>query len=209
MNAGKTTTLLQSAYNYGECGMKTLIFKSDFISGESIASRIGLKADAISANSNFNFMNFISDYTSKNSSVDCVLIDEVQFLTKNQILQLCEVVDKIKIPVLTYGLRTDFLGNTFTGSHYLLAWADEISEIKTMCMYGASKDSSGLSNSSDSSDSNTSETSNNKCNKKATMNIRVDENMNPLKEGEQISVGGNEKYISLCRKHYMKVMNIY
>lgn len=206
MNAGKTTTLLQSAYNYGECGMKTLIFKSDFVSGEAITSRIGLKANAISANSDFNFITFISDYILKNGNIDCVLIDEVQFLAKNQILQLCEVVDKIKIPVLTYGLRTDFLGNTFSGSHYLLAWADEISEIKTMCMYGAKKESD-LDNFAKSAESESVKSI--KCNKKATMNIRVDESMNPLKKGEQISVGGNEKYISLCRKHYMKVMNIY
>lgn len=263
MNAGKTTTLLQSAYNYEECGMKSLIFKPNFLPGDKVTSRIGLEAKCISVNQYFDFFDFVShildanftatksnlytnlyeksndhhnidtesinsmemnisidvnnksinsqsllnaekkanyakilrEYNSKCSidftKIDCILVDEVQFCTREQILSLCKIVDKFSIPVLTYGLRTDFLSNTFSGSHYLLAWADEIIEIKTMCMYG-----------------NFGEKSYN-CRKKAIMNIRVNEKMQPVNDGEQISIGGNEKYVSLCRNHYMKMMNVY
>lgn len=177
MNAGKTTTLLQSNYNYKERGMETLLFLPALDTRHAkgiISSRIGLVADAYAFESSFDFFENVSKIVKK-SSISCVLVDEAQFLTKSQVLQLTRIVDELKVPVLAYGLRSDFMGEPFEGSKYLLAWADELIEIKTICH----------------------------CGRKATMNLRVDESGNTLREGEQIEIGGNELYIALCRKHFM------
>jgi thymidine kinase len=178
MNAGKTTTLLQSSYNYHERGMDTLLFTpviDDRYSAGKIASRIGLAKDAIPFDRDFNFFDYINEERSKLPKLKCILIDEAQFMTKEQIKQLSQVVDQFKLPVLTYGLRTDFLGATFEGSHHLLAWADELIEIKTICH----------------------------CGSKATMNARIDGQGKMVREGEQIHIGGNDSYIALCRKHFI------
>ncbi|MBY0281842.1 MAG: thymidine kinase [Alphaproteobacteria bacterium] len=177
MNAGKTTTLLQSSYNYHERGMQTLLYTpiidTRYQEGV-ISSRIGLNSAAITFDEHFDFYKDIEKRRLGLSNLKCILIDECHFLTKEHILQLTDVVDHLKLPVLTYGLRTDFLGETFEGSRYLLAWADELIEIKTICH----------------------------CGTKATMNARVDKNGKIVRQGEQIEIGGNDRYISLCRKHY-------
>ena len=177
MNAGKTTTLLQSSYNYHERGMQTLLYTpvidTRYQEGV-ISSRIGLNRSAITFNSQFNFFKDIETRRQTLSHLKCILIDECHFLTKDHVHQLTDVVDHLKLPVLTYGLRTDFLGETFEGSRYLLAWADELIEIKTICH----------------------------CGSKATMNARIDKNGKIVRQGEQIEIGGNDRYISLCRKHY-------
>ena len=177
MNAGKTTTLLQSNYNYRERGMETLLFIPSVdtrLERGVIASRIGLVAEAYAFEDTFNFLDYIHEFI-LTTPVNCVLIDEAQFLTKSQVSQLTRVVDELKIPVLAYGLRSDFTGEPFEGSKYLLVWADEMSEIKTICH----------------------------CGRKAIMNPRIDENGKILREGEQIEIGGNDRYIALCRKHFM------
>jgi len=177
MNAGKTTTLLQSSHNYHERGMQTLlytpIFDTRYAKG-TISSRIGLQSEAISFDQNFHFFEDIKSRQPTLLTLKCVLIDEAQFLSKEQVIQLTQVVDELKLPVLTYGLRTDFLGEAFEGSRYLLAWADELIEIKTICH----------------------------CGSKATMNARVDQDGKIVRHGEQIEIGGNDRYIALCRKHY-------
>lgn len=178
MNAGKSTTLLQSNYNYHERGMNTLLFLpqvDDRFAVGTIHSRIGLKANAIPVDHEMNLFETVKAQPNK---VNCVLIDEAQFLTKANVYQLTQIVDELKIPVLAYGLRTDYRGELFPGSQYLLAWAEELIEIKTVC----------------------------ECGRKATMNIRIDENNNPVKDGEQVVIGGNESYIALCRKHYYQKM---
>ena len=175
MNAGKTTTLLQSSYNYNERGMETLLYIPAFDNRGGVCtlkSRVGLTSKAIPFNENFDFFNDIQNR--KKQNLKCILIDEAQFLSKSQVENLCKVVDELRYPVLTYGLRTDFLGETFEGSKYLLAWAEELIEIKTICH----------------------------CGSKAIMNARIDENGRPVHNGNQIEIGGNDRYISLCRKHY-------
>jgi thymidine kinase len=177
MNAGKTTTLLQSSHNYRERGMDTLLYTPLFdnrVSAGKIASRIGLSDDAIPFDGPFNFYEDISKRKEKRKNLKCILIDEAQFLSKDQVYQLGEVVDNLRLPVLTYGLRTDFMGEAFEGSRYLLAWADELTEIKTICH----------------------------CGSKATMNARIDGQGHMIHHGNQVEIGGNERYISLCRKHY-------
>ena len=175
MNAGKSTTLLQSNYNYLERDMRTLLFTPSidtrFGYGQ-ITSRIGLNAQAISFDAEFNLFNTIKSHPA--FPFHCILIDEAQFLTKAQIHQLTDVTDTLNIPVLTYGLRTDFRGEPFPGSQYLLALADELIEIKTVCH----------------------------CGRKAIMNIRLGVDHKPVTEGAQVEIGGNEKYISTCRKHF-------
>lgn len=176
MNAGKSTTLLQSSHNYRERGMKTLLLTpaiDDRFGKGKIASRIGLAEDAISFNKDENLFEIVKQHP----DIKCVLLDEAQFVTKAQAWQLTEVVDKLGIPVLAYGLRTDFMGNTFEGSHHLLAWAEDLMEIKTICH----------------------------CGRKATMNIRMDEHGNKIKEGEQVMIGGNERYVAVCRKHFKEM----
>lgn len=178
MNAGKSTTLLQSAFNYKERGMEPLIYTAAidtrFGSGK-VSSRIGLAADASLFSPESNLTDEIATkHAIKN--IDCVLIDEAQFLTKKQVEELCLVVDRLKIPVLCYGLRTDFLGELFVGAQYLLAWADKLIELKTVCH----------------------------CGRKANMVLRTNEQGMPITQGEQVEIGGNDRYVSVCRKHYFE-----
>ncbi len=177
MNAGKSTTLLQSSYNYQERGMQTLLFAplidTRFGIGK-VCSRIGLEQDAVCFDENFDFASYVRVAITENPNIKCVLIDESQFLKQGQVRQLCVITDELNVPVLAYGLRSDFRGEPFEGSRYLLAWSDQIIELKTICH----------------------------CGKKATMNMRVDEQGNAVREGEQIVIGGNERYIATCRKHF-------
>ena len=177
MNAGKSTMLLQANHNYIERGMNPRIYTSDldnrFGKGE-INSRIGLKAKSNIFSSKTDIYKDILNFR-KNSIVDCVLIDEAQFLTQIQVRQLGKVVDELDIPVLTFGIRTDFQGNLFEGSKYLLAWADNLKEIKTVCH----------------------------CGRKATMVLRLNANGEVVSDGTQIEIGGEEKYVSVCRKHFI------
>lgn len=183
MNAGKSTTLLQSSYNYNERGMETLLFTAalDTRDGEGIiSSRIGLKAPAIKFDKDFDFMDHVANIMAGSKHhLACIMIDEAQFLTKTQVYQLTEIVDNLKIPVLAYGLRTDFLSEPFDGSLYLLAWADELIELKTICH----------------------------CGSKATMNLRKDKDGQAVSTGDQIDIGGNEKYTSLCRVHFKEALD--
>lgn len=181
MNAGKSTTLLQSDYNYRERGMETLVFipRLDNRAGVgTVASRIGLKAPAIIFDPSTNLYNYIEERLKTNPDIKCVLVDEAQFLNKAQVHQLADVADQLGIPVLTYGLRSDFLGEPFEGSLYLLVLADKLIEIKTICH----------------------------CGRKATMNMRIDEKGQAVREGEQIEIGGNDRYVSTCRIHFKKGM---
>ncbi|MFW8590393.1 thymidine kinase [Glaciecola sp. 2405UD65-10] len=183
MNAGKSTSLLQSAYNYQERGMSVALFTVDFdnrFAQGSIASRIGLKAPAELFSQQTNLFDEVSKLHSKETR-SCIFIDEAQFLTKQQVKQCLMIVDELKIPVLAYGLRTDFMGEMFTGSQYLLAWADKLNELKTICH----------------------------CGRKASFVARVDENGKVISKGAQVEVGGNEKYVSLCRKHYCKISGFF
>lgn len=177
MNAGKTTTLLQSAYNYNECGMDVLLFTTamdDRYGVGTIASRIGLQKKAIIVDNDFDFFTYVSDAVKKNPNICCILVDEVHFMTKEQMRQLTQITTKLNKPVLAYGLRSDFMGEPFESSKYLLAWAEELIEIKTICH----------------------------CGRKATMNMRIDEHGNKVLEGAQLEVGGNDRYVSVCRKHF-------
>jgi len=176
MNAGKSTTLLQSSFNYQERGMHPLLFTAaldDRFAKGKIASRIGLEADALLFGDDTDVLETVKDEL-EIRSIDCVMVDEAQFLTRSQVYQLSEITDKLHIPVLAYGLRTDFQGNLFEGSQYLLAWADELRELKTICH----------------------------CGKKATMVIRVDEAGKPVSAGAQKEIGGNDRYVALCRLHF-------
>ena len=181
MNAGKTTTLLQSAYNYHERGMRTLVLtpRLDGRTGEGVvASRIGLKARATVFDGSDDLMALVQADIAARGALGCVLVDEAQFMTKSQVWQLSDVVDKLGIPVLAYGLRTDFRGELFEGSRYLLALADNLIEIKTICHTG----------------------------RKATMVVRVDENGRAVKDGPQVEIGGNERYVSVSRAEFKKIM---
>ena len=181
MNAGKTTTLLQSAHNYRERGMRVLILtpRLDDRAGEgTVASRIGLRAQGTGFVREDDLEQRVRADIAARGKLDCVLVDEAQFLTKAQAWQLSEVVDARGIPVLCYGLRTDFRGELFEGSQYLLAWADEMQEIKTICHSG----------------------------KKATMNVRVDAAGRALQDGPQVEIGGNDRYVSVSRAEFKKVM---
>lgn len=177
MNAGKSTVLLQSAYNYKERDMDVILFTpaidNRYAAGK-ISSRIGLSADAIIFDSKTNLFKITREEKKQNPKIACVLLDEAQFLNKIQVEQLTNIVDKLDIPVLAYGLRSDFRGEPFEGSSYLLIWADNLIEIKTICF----------------------------CGKKAIMNSRIDENGKIIRTGEQIQIGGNERYIAMCRKHF-------
>jgi len=169
MNAGKTTSLLQSAYNYQERGMKTLLLIPAVVGKSRIESRIGLSSDAMVWDADTFDASLLRD-------ISCVFVDEAQFLTKAQVTFLASVVDISDIPVQAYGLRTDFKGEPFEGSKYLLAWADEINEIKTTCS----------------------------CSKKATMNIRIDADGKRIDEGAQVQIGHEESYISVCRSDFFR-----
>jgi thymidine kinase len=176
MNAGKTTALLQSDYNYRERGMRTVLFTPAFdqrAGAGVIRSRIGLQAPALGYDATTDLETVVREET-KGGPVHCVLVDEAQFLTRQQVLELTNLADFADIPILCYGLRTDFRGELFEGSHYLLAWADDIKEIKTMCPSG----------------------------RKATMVLRVDERGRVLREGAQIEIGGNERYVSVSRRYF-------
>ena len=179
MNAGKTTVLLQSAHNYRERGMNPLLFTprlDDRYSEGMIKSRIGLEAAAVAFESGDDLYERVERELER-SNVHCVLVDEAQFLGRVQVYQLTEVVDRLEIPVLCFGLRTDFQGELFEGSRHLLAWADELQELKTICHTG----------------------------RKATMVVRVDENGYALREGSQVEIGGNDRYVSVCRREFKKV----
>ena len=176
MNAGKSTVLLQSSYNYRERGMNTLILSPEidtrFGSGK-VASRIGIESESVSFNTSDNLLNLVRNETRINP-LHCVLVDEAQFLTRTQVRQLSDVCDDLDIPVLAYGLRTDFQGNLFEGSEHLLAWADTLTELKTICH----------------------------CGRKATMVLRVSESGQVIRDGEQVQIGGNERYQTVCRLHF-------
>jgi len=176
MNAGKSTALLQSSYNYRERGMNTLVLApnlDDRYGAGKVTSRIGIEADARTFDPSEDLLELV-EARNKHSQLHCVLIDEAQFLTKDQVFQLGEVTDKLNIPVLAYGLRTDFQGEPFEGSKYLLAWSDNLKELKAIC----------------------------DCGSKATMVVRFDEGGNAITEGSQIEIGGNDRYVSMCRKHF-------
>lgn len=176
MNAGKSTHLLQSAYNYSERGLTPLLFTAqidDRFEQGKVSSRIGLNAEASLFNAKTNIYDDVAKQHAQNQ-IACVLIDEAQFLSKQQVKQLTNIVDGLHIPVLAYGIRTDFLGETFSGSAALLAWADKLVELKTICH----------------------------CGKKANFVIRLDKDGHAAKGGEQVEVGGNERYEPLCRAHF-------
>ncbi len=180
MNAGKSTTLLQSSFNYQERGMTPLIYTAaldDRYGKGKVSSRIGLQSEAELFNET---TDLYADIVKQNSEEKrhCILVDECQFLSRDQVYQLTEVVDKLGIPVLCYGLRTDFLGELFEGSRYLLSWADKLVELKTICH----------------------------CGRKANMVIRTDEHGNAIAEGDQVAIGGNDRYVSACRKHYKEAL---
>ena len=180
MNAGKSTVLLQASHNYGERGMKTMLFTAELDNRSkvgNISSRIGLSEKASTFNNDDNLFSSVEERLNTDK-ISCVFVDEAQFLTDKQVWELSDVVEILNIPVMCFGLRTDFQGKLFEGSSSLLAIADELKEIKTICH----------------------------CGKKANMVVRVDSNGKVLKEGAQIEIGGNEKYISLCRKHWKNEM---
>ncbi len=176
MNAGKTTALLQSSYNYKERGMNTMVMApllDDRFGVGRVTSRIGIDAEATSFKKDDDLFKVVQSEIN-NRPLHCVLIDEAQFLTRDQVFQLSDVTDKLNIPVLAYGLRTDFQGEPFEGSKYLLAWSDNLKELKAICH----------------------------CGTKATMVIRLDEDGNAVTEGSQVEIGGNDRYVSMCRKHF-------
>ena len=181
MNAGKSTILLQASHNYQERGMKTMLLTAELDGRHGkgrIGSRIGLSADAFVFSNTTDMVALVSDHR-KQTAIDCFLVDEAQFLTNDQVWQLAEIVDELNIPVMCYGLRTDFQGNMFPGSARLLAIADNLREIRTICH----------------------------CGRKATMVIRQDAAGTVIRDGAQVEIGGNEKYISLCRSHWRAAMS--
>lgn len=176
MNAGKSTTLLQADYNYRERGMETMLWTAahdDRAGIGTIGSRIALSAPAHNYDDSIDLFAAISDELKKRT-LNCILVDEAQFLSQRHVLQLCDVADRLNIPVLCYGLRTDFQAKLFPGSAALLALADTLVELKAVC----------------------------ECGRKATMNLRVDEEGHGVAAGEQTEIGGNDRYIALCRKHF-------
>ena len=176
MNAGKSTNLLQADFNYRERGMATMLFTAavdDRFRAGTITSRIGLEAPATPFDATTDIAASIADRHAE-TPLSCVLVDEAQFLTANQVDQLAEVADVMGIPVLAYGLRTDFQGALFPGSARLLAIADTLVEIKSVCV----------------------------CGRKATMNLRVDAAGRAIAQGEQTEIGGNDRYVALCRRHF-------
>lgn len=176
MNSSKTANALMVKYNYEERGQKVLLMKPSIDNREEgciIKSRAGLTEECLLIHSDSKVYEMVRSHMEENGEVNCVIIDEAQFLTKQQVYQLTRLVDGEKIPVICYGLRTDFRGELFEGSQYLLAWSDTIEEVKTICW----------------------------CGKKAIMNARYHDGK-IVKEGEQVEVGGNDRYISLCRSHW-------
>jgi thymidine kinase len=178
MNAGKSTTLLQADFNYRERGMETMLWTAAFDdrSGEgTIGSRIALSAPAHTYDESVDLFAAVAEELKKRK-LHCVLVDEAQFLTQRHVLQLCEVADKLGIPVLCYGLRTDFQAKLFPGSAALLALADSLVELKAVC----------------------------ECGRKATMNLRVDVDGHAVAAGAQTEIGGNDRYVALCRRHFFE-----
>jgi thymidine kinase len=178
MNAGKSTTLLQADFNYRERGMETMLWTAaldDRYGQGYVTSRIGLKADAHKFDPDTNIGADIAAEHAKRP-LACVLVDEAQFLSRTQVIQLADVADKVGIPVLCYGLRTDFQAELFPGSAALLGLADSLVELKAVC----------------------------ECGRKSTMNLRVDAQGNAVKEGAQTEVGGNDRYVALCRRHFLE-----
>jgi thymidine kinase len=181
MNAGKSTTLLQADFNYRERGMETMLWTAavdDRLGVGAIGSRIALSAAAHTFDESIDLFVAVSHELRKRK-LDCILIDEAQFLSQPHVLQLCEVADQLNIPVLCYGLRTDFQAKLFPGSAALLALADTLVELKAVC----------------------------ECGRKATMNLRVDEEGHAIVRGQQTEIGGNDRYIALCRKHFFERLN--
>jgi thymidine kinase len=181
MNAGKSTALLQSAYNYQERGMQAAIFTAAFDDRYGIgkvSSRIGLSMDALLFDQDVDFFARCQQLRENLGRLDCVLIDEAQFLTKSQVRQLTDVVDLLRIPVLAFGLRTDFIGETFAGSQALLAWADKLVELKTICH----------------------------CGRKANFVVRLDADGKAARAGSQVEIGGNDRYVSMCRLHFKELV---
>lgn len=181
MNAGKSTTLLQSSFNYRERGMETMLWTAgldDRYDRGVVTSRIGLQAEANLFDPDTDLRGAIESQHAQ-TPLACVLIDEAQFLSKRQVFQLAEVCDELGIPVLAYGLRTDFQAELFPGSAQLLAIADTLVELKAVCA----------------------------CGKKATMNLRVDAGGKAVRQGEQTEIGGNDRYVALCRKHFMEALH--
>ncbi|MEO1203708.1 MAG: thymidine kinase [Pseudomonadota bacterium] len=181
MNAGKSTALLQSSYNYKERGMNTLILApelDDRYGAGRVTSRIGLEAEALAFSTRDDLHAIVANAI-EDAPLHCVLIDEAQFLTREQVFQLGEVTDNLNVPVLAYGLRTDFRGEPFEGSKYLLAWSDNLKELKAICY----------------------------CGSKATMVLRLDEDGNAITKGSQIEIGGNDRYVSMCRRHFRERFN--
>jgi len=182
MNAGKSSTLLQASYNYNERGLRTLLFIPKLIGSDRISSRIGLSAPALQFDPDFDFIQYVRGEVSASQKVvegekrniGCVLIDEAQFLNQAQVIQLTKIADELQIPVLCYGLRSDFVGEPFEGSKYLLIYADVMTEIKTICA----------------------------CGRKATMNQRIRADGTPVGSGAQVEVGGNDRYVGKCRHHF-------
>jgi thymidine kinase len=181
MNAGKSTTLLQADFNYRERGMQTMLWTArlDERAGAGvIGSRIALSAPAHRFDEEVDLFEEVGEELKKRE-LHCILLDEAQFLSQRHVLQLCEVADKLGIPVLCYGLRTDFQGKLFPGSAALLALADSLIELKAVC----------------------------ECGRKATMNLRVDAEGHAVASGEQTEIGGNDRYIALCRNHFFDRLN--
>jgi thymidine kinase len=180
MNAGKSTVLLQSSYNYQERGMRTLLFTPvmDTRSGLGrIESRIGLASDAFALGADENLFEKVRAAHAE-KSVACVLVDEAQFLSRKQVCEATDIADVLRIPVLCYGLRTDFQGKLFPGSAELLASADNLIELKTICH----------------------------CGRKATMNLRVGADGAAVREGAQVEIGGNDRYVAMCRRHFKEAL---
>ncbi|MBC6403799.1 MAG: thymidine kinase [Hyphomonadaceae bacterium] len=181
MNAGKSMLLLRSAYNYAERNMRAVVFKPDIDTrnghNDVVSSRIGLSAQAKSFCRKIDIADWVVKQH-KAAKIDCIFFDEAQFLTQTQVWQLASIVDDLDIPVMCYGLRTDFKGDLFEGSAALLAIADSVMEIKTLCW----------------------------CAHKATMTVRVDEDGEVVKDGTQIKIGDNDRYVSLCRRHWKAQM---
>ena len=178
MNAGKSTTLLQADYNYRERGMETMLWTAahdDRSGAGTIGSRIALSAPAHPDDESVDLFTAIGEELKKRE-LDCILVDEAQFLSQRHVIELCKVADGLGIPVLCYGLRTDFQGKLFPGSAALLALADSMVELKAVC----------------------------ECGRKATMNLRVDQEGNAVAAGAQMEIGGNDRYIALCRKHFFE-----
>ena len=183
MNAGKTTLLLQASHNYIERGMSTYLLTAQFdnrVGEGEIGSRIGISAKADTYSADDNLFDKIERCLSQ-SKIDCIFVDEAQFLSKAQVWELTRVVDICKVPVMCYGLRVDFRGELFPGSAALLAFADEMREVRTICH----------------------------CGKKATMVVRQDDHGQTITDGAQIQIGGNETYVSLCRRHWKEAMGFF